>query len=248
MARERYLVGAGEDTIHSGVIELKTASDKRKNWWYYHKKHLFIGLIAAALAVSAVYSIVSKVEPDYTIGMLISYNMPSSLQSQLEEHIAQYGEDRNGDGQVVVRLNPYVFSQATAANDPQSIQANFTRFAGDAAMDTCMIFFHDDEAFQMMADNFDAYFQYNDGSPMPEGASNYQDAMLPWEGFAGLADFDPNVEDLTSWTPEIVDELLNRLRVSVRACQGAGFASDEEKLGYYQDCLALLEKIKAGAH
>lgn len=247
MARERYLVGAGEDTIHSGVIELKTAKDKRENWWYYHKRHLLFGVIVAAIVVSLVYSIVSKVEPDYTIGMLISYNLPSSLQSQLEEHIAQYAEDRNGDGKVVVRLNPYVFSQDTAANDPQSIQASFTRFAGDAAMDTCMIFLHDDEAFRMMAENFEAYFQYNDGSPMPEGASDYQNAMLPWEDFAGFVDFDPEVADLNGWTPEIVDELMNRLRVSVRTSEGAGFVSDEKKLAYYNDCLALLERIKTGS-
>lgn len=247
MARERYLLGAGEDTIHSGVIELKTARDKRKNWWYYHKRHLFIGLIAAAAVVSLVYSIVSKVEPDYTIGMLISYTMPSSLQSQLEEHIAQYADDRNGDGKVVVQLNPYVFSQATALNDPQSIQASFTRFAGDAAMDTCMVFLHDDEAFKLMAENFDAYFQYNDGTPMPEGAYDYQDAMRPWEDFAGLTDFKPTLDSQTSWTPEIVDELMDRLRVSVRTSEGAGFVSDKKKLSYYDDCLALLERLETGA-
>ena len=34
MARERYLINAGEDTIHSNEIKLVTAKDKRENWWY----------------------------------------------------------------------------------------------------------------------------------------------------------------------------------------------------------------------
>ena len=58
MARERYLLGAGEDTIHSGVIELKTAKDKRANWWFYHKNHLIIGIIMTIVVGSLIYSIV----------------------------------------------------------------------------------------------------------------------------------------------------------------------------------------------
>ena len=57
MARERYLHNAGEDTIHANEIKLVTAKDKRKNWWYYHKFHLLIGIIAVALVVNFVYSI-----------------------------------------------------------------------------------------------------------------------------------------------------------------------------------------------
>ena len=52
MARERYLHNAGEDTIHSNEIKLVTAKDKRKNWWYYHKFHLLIGIIACLLYTS----------------------------------------------------------------------------------------------------------------------------------------------------------------------------------------------------
>ena len=54
MARERYLLGAGEDTIHSGVIELKTAKDKRANWWFYHKNHLIIGIIMTIVVGSQI--------------------------------------------------------------------------------------------------------------------------------------------------------------------------------------------------
>ena len=54
MARERYLLNAGEDTIHDNEIKLVTAKDKRKNWWYYHKRHLLVGIIAAAMVGSLI--------------------------------------------------------------------------------------------------------------------------------------------------------------------------------------------------
>ena len=81
MARERYLLNAGEDTIHDNEIKLVTAKDKRKNWWYYHKRHLLVGIIAAAMVGSLIYSLVSQVEPDYTIGLLTSYSMPDVASS-----------------------------------------------------------------------------------------------------------------------------------------------------------------------
>ena len=39
MARERYLLNAGEDTIHDNEIKLVTGQmDKRKkSWWYYQQ-------------------------------------------------------------------------------------------------------------------------------------------------------------------------------------------------------------------
>ena len=114
MARERYLHNAGEDTIHSNEIKLVTAKDKRKNWWYYHKFHLLIGIIAAALVGNFIYSIATKVEPDYTIALLTSYSMPQNGVTQLEECIAPYADDRNGDGKVVVQVSNYVFSQDTS--------------------------------------------------------------------------------------------------------------------------------------
>ncbi len=246
MARERYLVGAGEDTIHAGKIELKTAKDKRRNWWDYHKKHVFWGAVLLAAAVSVAYSIASKVKPDYSIGLLTSFQLPDRILVQLEEHIAQYGEDRNGDGRVVVDVCPYVFSQSQSAQDPQAVQASFTRFAGDAAMDSCMAYFHDDEAFWIMQENFEGFFQYNDGTPMEEGAQDYQNAMRPWEEFTGLADFEPSLEDLENWTPEVVDELVGRLRLSVRTSQGTSFASNEKKMAYYEDTLELLDRLRAG--
>ena len=49
MARERYLINAGEDTIHSNEIKLVTAKDKRENWWYYHKRQIIPAILVLSL-------------------------------------------------------------------------------------------------------------------------------------------------------------------------------------------------------
>ena len=46
MARERYLLEDTEDTIHQNPITPTTGKEKRQNWWFYHKVHLIVGIIA----------------------------------------------------------------------------------------------------------------------------------------------------------------------------------------------------------
>ena len=247
MARERYLVGAGEDTIHTGVIELKTAGEKRRNWWHYHKVHVLVAAALLGIAASFVYPVVTREHPDYTIGMLTSYKLPEEVLEAMEDRIAQYADDRNGDGEVLVRLDNYVMGGANSAADYQAVQAAYTRFAGDAAMNTAMIFVHDAEAFETMQSSLGGFFQYTDGSPMPEEAQDFENAMRPWSDFKALEDFTAEGSDgLNGWTPEIVAELCGRLRISVRTAEGSGFAENEKDMAYYHDSMELLDRLYQG--
>ncbi len=247
MARERYLLGAEEDTIHSGAIVPTTAKEKRANWWFYHKGPLLVTLLLAAALVSIVYSVVSQVEPDYTIALITSYNMPDEARAQMEAHMARYGQDRNGDGKVVVQLNNYVFvSDMKTTTDFQAIQANMTRFAGDTALNECMIYFHDEAGFDSVRENFPGFFQYNNGDPMPEDAADYENAMRSWDELRAFDDFQPEMSGVNNWTPEILLKLCSRLRYSLRTQEGSSFAEDQEKMAYYQDCLALMDRLQKG--
>ena len=247
MARERYLLGAGEDTIHTGAIVPETGREKRANWWFYHKVHLLVALIMAGVLFSIVYSIVSQVEPDYTIGLITSYNMPDEARAQMEAHMARYGRDRNGDGRVVVQINNYVFaSEMKTTTDYQAIQASMTRFAGDTALNECMIYFHDEAGFDSLRENFSGFFQYNDGSPMPEEAADYENAMRTWDELRGFDDFAPELSGINNWTPGILLKLCGRLRFSVRTAENASFAQDEEEMAYYRDSLELLDRLLSG--
>ncbi len=87
-----------------------------KNWWYYNKWFVFLG-IAAALSVAGVISgNLKKVKPDYQIAYVGEYPLSKETALSVESALAAAGKDLNGDGWVVFRLNQY----PTAKNaDPE---------------------------------------------------------------------------------------------------------------------------------
>ena len=150
MARERYLVNAGDETINRDEIVLKTKKEKRQNFWYYHKWHFIIGLIVAILLFSFIRSIVTQVDPDYEIAFMTQTAYPETLTDQLADYIEQYGEDLNGDGKVTVQMNCYQFFTGSSADnaDYNAVMAGSVKFTSDAMMGSSMIFITDDQSFQ----------------------------------------------------------------------------------------------------
>ena len=243
MARERYLLNAGEDTIHQNEIKLVTGKDKRKNWWYYHKIHLLVTVLVVALVGSFVYSLVTNVHPDYTIALVTSYSMPETGLNQLEECIIPYADDRNGDGKVVVSVVNYVFSDG-ADVDYTEQEASIVRFMADASSNEVMIYLHDEGAFDALKSNLGGFFQYNDGTAMPEDAKDFENAMISWDDVAAFAKFQPCTEEGELYTAEVLSELYSRLRVSCRAAEGSSIEGKEKDMAYHESSVALLERLK----
>ena len=82
-----------------------TRSEKAKNWWHYYK---WVVLVVALLIVCGawlVHDILSNEEADYQVGWVAGYSLPDETAAALQTTLAQYGEDRNGDGQVTVQIN-----------------------------------------------------------------------------------------------------------------------------------------------
>ncbi len=248
MARERYLVNAGEETIHSGPVKPETAKDKRKNWWFYHKGHLLAGVIAAALVFSFFYSIFSKVKPDYTVALLTSYTMPESGKQELERCLTPYADDRNGDGRVTVSVVNYVFSGALPTSSEMMQQQNgqMAKFMADCSLNESMIFLYDVRAFELLEENFDGFFQYNDGTPMPETADDYENARVGWSEIPAFSSFSPVGRKGDSFTGDMLLELYEKLWVSVRTAEGSSIEKKEKDIAYYKDSMEFYERLKTG--
>ena len=43
-----------------------TGKEKRENFWFYHKWHVIVGIVAALMVFSFVWEIATQVHPDYT--------------------------------------------------------------------------------------------------------------------------------------------------------------------------------------
>lgn len=243
MARERYLVNAGEDTIHANIKEPQTSKEKRENWWFYHKGPLTAAVLVAAVVFSIVYSVVSKVEPDYTVALMTSYGMSTSGIEELERCVEEYADDRNGDGRVEVTVVNYVFSVNPTSTDQQ---AQIMKFAADCTTNESMIFLHDEDAFDALEGDYKGLFQYNDGTPMPDNALDFENAMRPWSDFKAFTQFVPDPPEDDAFTSEILTELYQRLRVSIRTAEGSSIEKSEKDMAYYEDSMKLYNRLQAG--
>lgn len=245
MARERYLMDGGEETIHSGQITPETGKEKAENWWFHHRVQVITTVLFVAMVISIAYSILSKVEPDYTIALVTSFTMPDNGVDELERCFEQFADDRNGDGKIKVEVAHYTFSgqEASSEEQYQKEQADISRLSVDIALNDSMIFLHDTAGFKVIQDDLsDGFFQYSDGTPMPNGAEDFENAMVNWEDVPALAAFEPEGEGTNAgFTGEDLDVLFHRLRLTLRTDEGMSF--DEETQAYYNDCMTLAEKL-----
>lgn len=248
MARERYLIDGGEDTIHANVITADTPKEKRQNWWYYHKLHVWIGLIAAAIVGSIIYSIASKVQPDYTVALMTTYNMPENGMRELKRCLTEYADDRNGDGKVEVHVMNYVFSgrMPNSSDQYNEQQASVTRFVADISMNDSMIFLHDENSFLQFEEDFKGFFLYTDGSDMPAEAEDFENAMRPWGELKAFSEFRPETLEDETFSADDLSELFGKLRVSFRSKTGTSIEHKEKDTAYWQDSMEYYKRLEAG--
>lgn len=240
MPRDHFFLDQKEDTIHANQIELKTSKEKRANWWYYHKLHVLISVVVVAVVISMVYSLVTKVEADYTISLLTSDNYSTDVIARLEEELLPYADDRNQDGQVVVRVVNYAVG--ADMEDIQAQEAGMVRLAGDSSTFESAIFLSDEEAFTWL-EGQGGFFAYNDGSTPEEGATDYENMRIDWENCKALTEMDLSIEVLNK---EEAQKYMSSLALSMRSLEGTGFAEDEEIVSYYEDSKAMYERLISG--
>ena len=94
-----------------------TRRQKWKNWWYYHKFHLLVGLVAIVIGGYLIYGVVTEVKPDYTIVMLSKSGYAGDLMENLGDQLSVYGKDRNGDGKVAISVLDYALGSAGGETD-----------------------------------------------------------------------------------------------------------------------------------
>ena len=231
MARERLLAGAGEDTIHSNIIKAETPQEKFSNWWFYNKKILLVVVLIIAMIISVAASILSQDKPDYIIAIANAYAIDEDAIDIVEKHIAQYGEDLNGDGEVVVEIRDYYFLVNDNADKELAesvFEAASVKYAADMASCDSMIWLYDDYGISFLINN-EASFR--------EG--------VKWDEVPGLADIDFSAFEHEILTAANMEQAFSQFTVAMRVKEGSGFESDKKKLEYYDACEKLLENLKS---
>lgn len=176
MARERYLLHAGEEEINRPGAEKKADTKKLKwdNFWYYHKLHVIIGLCVVVLGGFFIHDLTSKVNPDYQIALITQQSYPEETTDALQNEIAKYGKDLNSDGKVIVQISNYVITDTTSSGvtDPNMQMAGITRLTADLSTGQSIILITDDASFQSQQKQ-SQLFAYLDGSKPKDGATDF---------------------------------------------------------------------------
>ena len=154
MARERYLVGVNEEELtYKPYGDPMTGRGKLANFWYYHKGAIIGGAVAVALIVYFVVQAVTRVKPDYQVCLVTmdGEGLPNTAKVALQESLERYGEDRNGDGDVVVNIQYlHVVTEGDAAAVQQGQLAWQTVSSHVAAHDV-VLYVLDDAVYQKLA-------------------------------------------------------------------------------------------------
>lgn len=215
-----------------------TKAEKRKNWWYYHKWHVAAVLLLAVIAVSTVWSALSRVEPDYQAAYVGSSPLPDDTAAALEAALASLGEDLNGDGRVLVSVRQYV---SDSSSDPNTLMAVEVQLMADVSEQESFLFLLEDpEGFQRKYHTLCRL----DGSLPEEEDFSTADHVLAWEAcpvLRGLAlgeySYDVFGAEIAGHSQDLLSGLFIGRRGSWR----------EEDPSFQAGYAALWEKLTEGA-
>lgn len=157
-----------------------TGKERWQNWWHYHKWHVVIGVVLLVIVLDIGKDVlgIGKVEPDYQIAYIGESVLPDDTVAALEQAIAALGEDCNGDGQTIVRVNQYV--EADAGQDSENAYYTYaSQMTLMADLESC------DSYFFLLEQPEDVQKDYQilrrlDGSLPEEDDRDYESCYLSW--------------------------------------------------------------------
>lgn len=240
MASYRYTRDfKNENNAEPGPSQPMTAKQKRQNFWFYYKWHVIIGIIVIAIIAFTIRDFANRVNPDYTIGVITFNASSTDVFEALEEPLAAFGEDLNGDGNVVVDVAQYDFS----SEDPQMIMAASARLMGDFQTNQSIFFLIDnvEKAQEQLA-----AFAYNDGTaPAEEQDVDYSRMGIAWADCPALTSLPlGNVTSVTGETDLPMQEFLSNFSVVRRMTPE--LEKDDTLAAYWSAGEAFYQKVTQG--
>ena len=198
-----------------------TRKEKWANWWDYNLKWvILIGIAVAFVAYNFIGQYFFVPKPDYNIAVVAPYYLPDDTVTALQTALARYGEDRNGDGKVLVTLNVYTLNYSD--EDPQTESAAYLTMAGTTKLATdvqgglsSIFLLYDPAGFE----DSTGTLRYLDGSlPQSDADNDWWNMVYHWDDCPVLAGL-----DLGDYTSDAVQndsgssqELLSHYYIGIR--------------------------------
>ena len=158
-----------------------TAQEQKKrsraNWWYYNWGIVAVAAIVLVGVAYVAHGLLTSVDPDYTVAVVTAEALPDEAVQHLQTALADYAEDANGDGAVVVQVNNYTWSADAALTEQNQQMAGATQMNTDLANSESKIWILDDpEGFEQ------AY-----GALSEKLGTDWQTKLLLWSSQPALS-------------------------------------------------------------
>ena len=166
-----------------------TRKERWANWWDYNLKWVIIlGIAAAFVGYCFIGQYFLTTHADYNVAVVAPHYLPEATQTALQDALAAYGEDRNGDGKVVVKLNVYTMNFGSDDSDAYLDMAGTTKLSTDIQGALSSIFIlYDPAGFQSTTGTL----RYLDGSlPAPDSDDDWWNMVYKWTDCPVLAGLD----------------------------------------------------------
>lgn len=246
MARERYLMNAEESTIHDNSYLQMSREEKRKNWWEYNKWLVILGAIVLIMVGYYTYQFATHVEPDYYVALMTQVSVEDAALVDLGDHLAQYGEDRNGDGKVKVEIMLYANDgvpddDANYTNYLESLEVFHSKYIADYNVCTSMLWIIDEASYEMIgAQVEDVYKSFDSSIADPEN-----DRWIPVDSLESMSDIKfPNIKGYDhDFTEADLNKLLKRYNFCLRLKEESQIEFKEELIDYHKDSEKLLNNL-----
>ena len=139
---------------------------------------LIFGIAGAFVAYCFIGQYFLTTHPDYNIAVVSPYYLPEATVTALQQQLAAYGEDCNGDGKVVVKLNQYTMAFNSEDSDAYLDMAGTTKLSTDIQSSLSSIFIlYDPAGFQQTTGTL----RYLDGHlPKSDADSDWWNMVYRW--------------------------------------------------------------------
>ena len=224
-----------------------TRKERWANWWDYNLKWvILIGIAVVFVAYNFIGQYFFVTKPDYNVAVVAPYYLPEDTVNALQETLADYGEDRNGDGKVVVTLNVYTLDYAEGETQTESdaylTMAGTTKLSTDIQSSLSSIFIlYDPAGFQQTTGTL----RYLDGHlPKSDADSDWWNMVYRWTDCPVLTGLDlGGYEGLT-----LMDDVTGTNQsVLAHLYVGRRGVWDEKQVPTYEGCAELWDTLTAGA-
>ena len=158
-----------------------TAQEQKKrsraNWWYYNWGIVAVAAMVIVGVAYVAHGLLTTVDPDYTVAVVTAEALPDEAVQRLQTALADYAEDANGDGAVIVQVNNYTWSADAALTDMNGQMAGATQMNTDLSNGESKIWILEDP------DGFEQAY----GALSEKLGAKWQTKLIPWRSQPALS-------------------------------------------------------------